>query len=304
MTWTYPNYLAGPRPVQTELNSKMRSILVDWLVDVHLKFRLAEATLYLTVQIIDAYLAKRPTSRYSLQLVGITALLLASKYEDVEAPEISDCTYVCHETYEPSQVLAMELDILRTIDWNLTLPNAHIWLVRIMAIVDATAVARHSAEYYAQRLLLEMDVFDFKPSLVAATAAWLAFGRQNETDCGNSRWPPELVALTGYDEAELAVCGDVLEYYVRQDALLCAKDAAVAADGDYDSVPPLLAVVNKFSSDRFSSVAARPCTAVTPHPSSMYRCGRPAKRPRPLYIFTSPDDATDKRDTGVLSKFW
>jgi cyclin B len=73
---------------QTDINDKMRAILVDWLVEVHLKFKLMPETLFLTVNLIDRYLAAAPVTRKNLQLVGVTAMLLASKYEEIWAPEV------------------------------------------------------------------------------------------------------------------------------------------------------------------------------------------------------------------------
>ncbi|KAJ8598935.1 hypothetical protein CTAYLR_009847 [Chrysophaeum taylorii] len=282
LTWTYPNYLSGPVRVQRDLNAKMRAILVDWIVDVHAKFGLAEATLYLAVQIVDAYLARRPTARPYLQLVGITALLVASKYEDVEAPEICDCTYMCSETYSSSQVRAMELDILKAVDWNLTLPNAHVWLVRIMTVAGADAATTHAAEYLAQRLLLEEDVFNYRPSLVAAAAAKLALIARDPTFV----WSDDLVALTAYDDLNLEVISHILAYYVAQDQIELEKEEDSVDDkDDFASVPPLLAVVNKFRSERFSAVAARAFTAVTP-------AARPAKRARSV-LYEDDDDHDD-----------
>ena len=79
-----PAYMAG----QADINDQMRAILVDWLVEVHLKFKLMPETLFLTVNLIDRYLAVVPVTRRSLQLVGVTAMLLASKYEEIWAPEV------------------------------------------------------------------------------------------------------------------------------------------------------------------------------------------------------------------------
>lgn len=51
---------------QPEIKEKMRSILVDWLIDVHLKFKLVPETLYLTVSIIDRYLEMENVSKQHL----------------------------------------------------------------------------------------------------------------------------------------------------------------------------------------------------------------------------------------------
>lgn len=73
---------------QPEINEKMRSILIDWLIEVHQKFELNQETLYLTINIVDRYLAVTTTSRRELQLVGMSAMLIASKYEEIWAPEV------------------------------------------------------------------------------------------------------------------------------------------------------------------------------------------------------------------------
>jgi len=96
------------RPVYMEdqqyINERMRSILVDWLVEVHLKFKLVPETLYLTVNIIDRYLAKTEVTRPKLQLVGVTALLIASKYEEIYPPELRDLVYICDRAYSKNEV--------------------------------------------------------------------------------------------------------------------------------------------------------------------------------------------------------
>ena len=92
---------------QTDINDKMRAILVDWLVEVHLKFKLMPETLYLTVNLIDRFLAKKPVTRKNLQLVGVTAMLIASKYEEIWAPEVRDFVYISDKAYTREQILGM-----------------------------------------------------------------------------------------------------------------------------------------------------------------------------------------------------
>ncbi|KAF6157581.1 hypothetical protein GIB67_037154 [Kingdonia uniflora] len=75
---------------QHEITEKMRAILLDWLVEVHSKFELVPETLYLTTHIVDRFLSLRAVSRKELQLVGISAMLIASKYEEIWVPEVND----------------------------------------------------------------------------------------------------------------------------------------------------------------------------------------------------------------------
>jgi hypothetical protein len=85
-----PRYMAS----QSDINEKMRAILVDWLVEVHRMFKLLPETLFLCVSIIDRYLSMKQVNRDMLQLVGITCMLIASKYEEIYAPECNDFVYI------------------------------------------------------------------------------------------------------------------------------------------------------------------------------------------------------------------
>lgn len=89
---------------QAHINERMRAILVDWLVEVHLKFKLVPETLYLTINLIDRYLDRNEVSRPKLQLVGVTSLLIASKYEEIYPPELRDLVYICDRAYTRQDV--------------------------------------------------------------------------------------------------------------------------------------------------------------------------------------------------------
>jgi cyclin B len=84
---------------QKDINEKMRAILIDWLIEVHYKFKLNAETLFITVNIIDRYLSNQPVKRQYLQLVGVTAMLIASKYEDIYPPPIQDFIYITDNAY-------------------------------------------------------------------------------------------------------------------------------------------------------------------------------------------------------------
>lgn len=116
--------MTSVRPVfmenQPHINERMRSILVDWLVEVHLKFKLVPETLYLTINLIDRYLERCEVSRPKLQLVGVTSLLIASKYEEIYPPELRDLVYICDRAYTRSEVrsncddVSFAMDLQRT----------------------------------------------------------------------------------------------------------------------------------------------------------------------------------------------
>lgn len=72
--------MENPMARQHEVTEGMRTVLLDWIVDIHLKFKMFPQTLFIVVAIIDKYLSMRSVRKEELQLVGTAALLIAAKY--------------------------------------------------------------------------------------------------------------------------------------------------------------------------------------------------------------------------------
>ena len=104
--------LPGYMEKQDDINEKMRAILIDWLVEVHLKFKLVPESLYLTVNLIDRYLEKEQVNRQKLQLVGVTAMLIACKYEEIYPPIVKDFVYITDNAYTKEEILQQERKML------------------------------------------------------------------------------------------------------------------------------------------------------------------------------------------------
>lgn len=182
---------------QPELNSMMRSILVDWIIEVHMKFRLLPETLYLCINIIDRYLSHVEVPRKRLQLVGVTALLVACKYEEIYPPEVKDCVYITDRAYTRQDVLDMEANIVKTLKFRMTVPTGYPFLQRFLHVSKATRVMRNLANFYMERMLQEYSTLNYRPSLVAAAAVSLAMNNPDVFDyegyTGNINRVPEVV---------------------------------------------------------------------------------------------------------------
>ena len=113
---------------QSDINASMREILVDWLIEVHLKFKLLPETLYLTVNLIDRYLEKQNVLRNKLQLVGVTAMLIASKYEEIYPPIVTDFVYITDNAYDKQEILEMEYNILIKLEFSLNIHSSYRFL--------------------------------------------------------------------------------------------------------------------------------------------------------------------------------
>ena len=100
-----PRAVCGPSmDNQKSINEPMRAILVDWLCSIHHTMECDPETLYHTVNIIDRCLSKTTASREKLQLIDTSALLIASKYEQIYHVDINDLVYVCNNRYNQDDV--------------------------------------------------------------------------------------------------------------------------------------------------------------------------------------------------------
>ena len=115
-----PNYMSK----QNDINEKMRMILIDWLIEVHLKFKLLPETLFLTINFIDRYLQNNQTPRDKLQLIAVSSLLIACKYEEIYPPEISSFVYITDNAYTKEEILNYEIKILGDLEYDITYPTS------------------------------------------------------------------------------------------------------------------------------------------------------------------------------------
>ena len=91
--------------VQTDIKDTSRAFLVEWIIDVHRKFRMFSETLYVTIGIIDRYLSKVLTKKTELHILGVAAILIATKYEEIYPPELKDLLETAENKFTKKDVL-------------------------------------------------------------------------------------------------------------------------------------------------------------------------------------------------------
>nr|CAI5847765.1 unnamed protein product [Callosobruchus analis] len=177
----------------------MRGVLVNWLVEIHADFEQKPETLYLCISIVDRYLQTNTlVGKSSLQLVGTAALLIASKYEEMYLPSLSDFEYLCDGAFTSKQILQMEIDILKRLDFNLGYPPAIQFLKRYSKVMRSKADHYTMSKYFLELALLEHTLSSVKPSLLAAAACCLAKGVIEEIMELPKIWTPSMVHYTTY----------------------------------------------------------------------------------------------------------
>ena len=97
---------------QAQVNENIRAVLVDWIIDVHAKFKLLSETLFIAVNLIDRYMSIKNIDKDSVQLLGISALFIAAKYEEIYPPTVKDFVYVAQNQFAGPKILEMEKQIL------------------------------------------------------------------------------------------------------------------------------------------------------------------------------------------------
>ncbi|KAB1227448.1 G2/mitotic-specific cyclin-1 [Morella rubra] len=193
---------------QPDLTARMRSILVDWLIEVHRKFELMPETLYLAINVVDRFLSLRTASRRELQLVGIGSMLIASKYEEIWAPEVNDFVCISDNAYVKEQILVMEKTILEKLEWLLTVPTPYVFLVRyIKASVQSDKEMENMVFFLAELGLTHYPIVtSYRPSVIAASAVYAARCTLDKSPF----WTETLKHHTGYSEDQLKECGEML----------------------------------------------------------------------------------------------
>jgi cyclin B len=223
--------------LQEDLNNKMRSILVDWLVEVHHKFKLFPSTLWLCVNIIDRFLMKVQVKRARLQLVGISAFFIACKFDEVYPPEAKDFVHITDNAYTKQEMLAMESDILAALDYHVLVPTGFHFLSRYLNCIRASENTRLLASYYAERNLQEPHMLDVKPRVFAAAALYAALKQQSQrysTKLGTaSVWGRQLREESNLVEEDLIQCAQNIVKHVREEPVTTSKRKLIAAKKKY-----------------------------------------------------------------------
>ena len=215
----------------------MRSILIDWIIEVHFQFKLKTESLFLTINMIDRYLEKVIVSKENLQLVGVSAMLIACKYEEIWPPLIKDYIHMCDNAYEKDQIINMELSMLAELDFNVDFVSSYCFLERFVAITKADKMTYHLAQYMIEISMLDYSSIHLKPSYLAMSAIYLAKKIMNNPH----PWSKKLAQVTNYSEKYVVTLSQVLLKLLKS--------------YQRPNNTHLVGLKKKFSTDQFSNIS-------------------------------------------------
>ncbi|KAH9646242.1 putative cyclin-B3-1 [Citrus sinensis] len=176
-----------------------------WVMEVHLKFDLMPETLYLMVILLDRYLSEVKIKKNEMQLVGLTSLLLASKYEDFWHPRVKDLISIS-ETYTRDHMLRMEKLMLKKLKFRLNVPTPYVFMLRFLKAAQSDTKLEHLAFYLVELSLVQYEALKFKPSLLCASAIYVARCTLQMTPV----WTPLLAKHAQYDVPQIRDCAEMI----------------------------------------------------------------------------------------------
>ncbi|XP_061886392.1 G2/mitotic-specific cyclin-B2 isoform X2 [Entelurus aequoreus] len=227
------NYMEG-----YEITHHMRALLIDWMVQVSSRFQLLQETLYLSVAVLDRFLQVQPVSRRKLQLVGVTAMLVACKYEEMYAPEVGDFAYITDNAFTKAQILEMEKQVLKTLNFQLGRPLPLHFLRRASKVSNADTARHTLAKYLMELTLIDYDMVHYHPSEIAAASLCLA-----QLLLNGLHWSTTQQHYSTYDEAHLK---PIMQHI--------AKNVDIVNEGK----TKFQAVKNKYSSNKLMKISLIP----------------------------------------------
>ncbi|KAL0928101.1 hypothetical protein M5K25_002341 [Dendrobium thyrsiflorum] len=203
--------LANFMDIQSDITSKMRSILVNWLIEVHHKYQLMEESLFLMIELLDRLLSIVNIKKNELQLFGLATLLLASKYEDYWHPKVDELISLSANQYTRDEMLGMEIFILKKLKFRLNVPTPYVFMLRFLRAAQSDKKLEDLAFYLIELCLVENESLKYKPSLLCASAIFVARSNLKLSPT----WTRLLSKHSHYEESQLRSCAEMILRFLK-----------------------------------------------------------------------------------------
>lgn len=170
-----PNFIDN----QKEVNNRMRAIVVNWLIDVHHRFKLLPDTLFLSVLLFDRYMSLiHSIEKKKLQLIGVTSLLLACKYEEIFSPEIRDFVCILDQKYDKEDLMKQENDIMKKLRFEVAFPSSLKYYDILCIELNIKEAFYDYGCYLLELTLLDSRFSKYSQALIASTVSFMVLKLQ------------------------------------------------------------------------------------------------------------------------------
>ena len=215
----------GYMEMQTDINEQMRAILIDWLVEVHYRFRLKSETLFQTVWIIDTYLSLVQITRAKLQLLGIASLLISCKSQEIYYPQLNEFIDITDGAYVKNELIEMEKKVLKLLNFNIVAPTANDFYNIITKAFGFDQKQFYLGKYFLESSLIDYRMIKYSSSVIGVSCAYIVmkfFGIDNYKILYKNEVVNEICPQKVIKEAARDIC--FLVKNLSQSTLKAVKD--------------------------------------------------------------------------------
>jgi cyclin B len=228
---------------QKEINEQMRSILVDWIIDVHHKFGFTDETLFMTILIIDRYCSIENITRIKYQCLGITSLMIACKHEEINVPKVEDFIYITDNAYRKDEVFQMEKDVLDKLNFSLLYPSPIKFYEYLSLHFNFSKKYHMLGKYLMESFLLDLKYIKYKPSVISCACTYIVMKFFKMPNYRNS-----------YEKKFYLVDENINDISYGFGVKDCAQDICVFIDNINNT--NLLSCQKKYTKTEFENVAS------------------------------------------------
>lgn len=184
---------------QTTVKPKMRSSIVDWMVDVHKKLKMHTDTLFTAVKLMDNFLSVVDFEKSRLQMLACTTLLIAGKSEEVDPPCSDDFVFLSRDSFSAGQMSSLEREVFVALDGRVNVFHSSYFMKRFLRITESSSRLMMLAHFLNEISLLDERLIGMVPSQQAAAVVCLALFLID----GAGMWTEEMVSNTRYELSAL-----------------------------------------------------------------------------------------------------
>ena len=231
---------------QKEITEQMRSILFDWIIDVHYKFKFTDETLFMTQDIIDRYLSINQISKDKFQLLGITAMLIACKHEEINLPKIDDFIYITDNAYSRNEVIYMEYKILNDLKFSLLRPSANKFYDYMAIKFNFNEEQYYMGKYIMEYFIVDINYIKYTASVISCACTYIVlkfFKFENYHDVYDIKYYNFIDDENKYNQQ-----------FSENDVKDCARDICFFVDNAHKT--KFLSCWKKYSQKEFKNIAS------------------------------------------------
>ena len=178
--------------IQTDIKASMRCILIDWIISLQDKFYINKRTVFLTINLIDRYLSQNLILKTKFQLLGVTALFIAMKYEEMYMKNINEFVNLTAQAFDKSEILEMECILIDLVDFNLDLPLSIDFFGVLSSVYEFNEKEYKFGNFLLEAFLLDIESCKYKQSEIGLATCYIILGLRHMENI-NPKWENNFV---------------------------------------------------------------------------------------------------------------